>query len=96
MTKLLGIRTVYDIDPSKTFRIADILEDGAILPHSVSIAELMVMDLEADEEQEKSTTCLCYEYAGDNPLCPDHGDGQEFSESDIIEHNGIYMIGMGA
>lgn len=91
MTKLLGIRTVYDIDPSKTFRIADILEDGAILPHSVSIAELMVMDLEADEE--KSSTCLCYEFVGDNPLCPDHGG--EFTRADEQERSDLYTIGMG-
>ena len=97
MTKLLGIRTVYDVDPAKTFRIADILADGALLPHSVTLAELMVMDLEpADDDEEKSETCTCYEYAGDNPLCPDHGEGQEFSDSDIIDHSGIYSIGMGA
>ncbi|MBL0320754.1 MAG: hypothetical protein IPP74_15875 [Alphaproteobacteria bacterium] len=53
--KLLGIRTVYDVDPTKTFRIADILTDGALLPHSVTLAELMVMDLEpADDDEEKS------------------------------------------
>lgn len=71
MTKLLDIRTVYDVDPTKTFRIADILENGAILPHSVSIAELMVMDLEPADD-DKSEHCLCYEHIGDNPLCPDH------------------------
>jgi len=90
MTKLLDIRTVYNIDPAKTFRIADILEAGAILPRSVNIAELLVMDLEPAEP-----VCYCYEYAGDNPLCPDHGEAQEFSDSDILDHSGIYCLGMG-
>ncbi|MBL0320718.1 MAG: hypothetical protein IPP74_15695 [Alphaproteobacteria bacterium] len=95
--KLLGIRTVYDVDPTKTFRIADILTDGALLPHSVTLAELMVMDLEpADDDEEKSETCLCYEYAGDNPLCPDHGDAQEFTQADDRERNDLYTMGMGA
>lgn len=95
MTKLLGIRTVYDIDSSKTFRIADILEAGAILPHSVSLAELMVADLEPKDDEEKSTTCLCYEFVGDNPLCPDHGDAKYFNDSDIRDHADIYCSGMG-
>ena len=46
MTKLLGIRTVYNIDPNKTFRIADILEAGAIIPHSVKLDELKLEDLQ--------------------------------------------------
>ena len=69
MTKLLGLRTVYDIDPTKTFRIADILEDDAILPHSVRIEDLMIADL--TEEPEKH--CCCYEFVGDNKYCPIHG-----------------------
>ena len=74
MTKLLGIRTVYDIDPTKTFRIADILEAGAILPRSVKLSELMVTDL---QEQ-----CVCLEYAGDDPKCPVHGYMNEQEGSD--------------
>ena len=97
MTKLLGIRTVYDVDPAKTFLIADILTDGALLPHSVTLDELMVMDLEpADDDEEKSETCLCYEYAGDNPFCPDHGQAQEFTQADEQERNELYTMGMGA
>lgn len=94
--KLLGIRTVYDVDPTKTFRIADILTDGALLPHSVTLAELMVMDLETAEE--KSETCTCYEFICDNPNCPDHKhlyQVGEFSDSDIQDHLGIYNYGMG-
>ena len=94
MTKLLGIRTVYDVDPTKTFRIADILESGAILPHSVTLDKLMIEDLEPADD-DKSDTCLCYEFVGDNPLCPDHGEAQEFSDSDIRDHLGIYCLGMG-
>ena len=45
MTKLLGTRTVYDIDPNKTFRIADILESGAILPRSVLLSDLLISEL---------------------------------------------------
>lgn len=93
MTKLLGIRTVYDIDPSKTFRIADILEDGAILPHSVTLDKLMVVDLEPADEPEKPQ-CACYEFIGDNPDCPIHGD--EFTRADEQERNELYTIGMGA
>ena len=74
MTKLLGIRTVYDIDPTKTFRIADILEAGAILPRSVKLSGLMVTDL---QEQ-----CVCLEYAGDDPKCPVHGYMNEQEGSD--------------
>ena len=75
MTKLLGIRTVYDIDPTKTFRIADILEAGAILPHSVPINEVMIEDLEPEQ-------CRCLEYAGDDPKCPVHGE-QEGSDTSM-------------
>jgi len=95
MTKLLGIRTVYDVDPTKTFRIADILENGAILPHSVTMDKLMVEDLEPADD-DKSDTCLCYEFVGDNPLCPDHGDAQEFTQADEQERNDLYTMGMGA
>ena len=77
MTKLLGIRTVYDIDPTKTFRIADILEAGAILPHSVPLSEVMVEDLEQPEQ------CVCLEYAGDDPKCPVHGE-QEGSDTSMM------------
>ena len=76
MTKLLGIRTVYDIDPTKTFRIADILEAGAILPHSVPINEVMIEDLEPEQ-------CVCLEYAGDDPKCPVHGE-QEGSDTSMM------------
>lgn len=72
MKTLLGIRTVYDIDQTKTFRIADIIEAGAILPCSVKLSDLMVTDL---QEQ-----CVCLEYAGDDPKCPVHG--QPISELD--------------
>lgn len=68
MTKLLGIRTVYDIDMTKTFRIADILEAGAIIPHSVKLSDLMVSDL-----QDENPICVCLEYIGDNGYCPVHG-----------------------
>lgn len=95
MTKLLGIRTVYDVNPAKPFRVADILESGAILPHSVPLDKLMIEDLEPADD-DKSDTCLCYEFVGDNPLCPDHGDAQEFSESDIRDQQDLYTIGMGA
>jgi hypothetical protein len=64
MKKLLGIRTVYNVDPAKTFRIADILEAGAIVPHSVPLNDLLVTDL---------ITCTCLEYAGDSYDCPTHG-----------------------
>ena len=75
MKTLLGIRTVYDIDPTKTFRIADILEAGAILPHSVPLSEVMVSDL-----QNENPICVCLEYIGDNGYCPVHG--QPISELD--------------
>ena len=80
MTKLLGIRTVYDIDPTKTFRIADILEAGAILPRSVPLSEVMVEDLEQPEQ------CVCLEYAGDDPKCPVHGwmNEQEGSDTSMM------------
>ena len=74
MKTLLGMRTVYDIDPTKTFRIADILEAGAIIPHSVKLSDLMVTDL---QEQ-----CVCLEYAGDDPKCPVHGE-QEGSDTSM-------------
>lgn len=99
MTKLLGIRTVYDVDPTKTFRIADILTDGALLPHSVTLAELMVMDLEPADGEDDSKACNCYEYAGDNKDCPIHSqyyhNDSDFSDSDIRDHAGIYSLGMG-
>ena len=58
MTKLIAIRTVYNIDPLKTFRIADILEAGAILPHSVPLTDLMVSDLIMLDEIEGSDTSM--------------------------------------
>ena len=79
MTKLLGIRTVYDIDPTKTFRIADILEAGAILPHSVKLDELKLEDL--------TEQCVCLEYIGDNGYCPVHGQPigeQEGSDTSMM------------
>ena len=76
MKTLLGIRTVYDIDPAKTFRIADILEAGAILPHSVPLSEVMLEDLKQPEQ------CRCLEYAGDDPKCPVHGE-QEGSDTSM-------------
>lgn len=88
MTKLLGIRTVYDIDQAKTFRIADILEAGAILPHSVPLSEVVVEDLEQPEQ------CRCLEYAGDDPKCPVHGwmneqDGSDTSMSAQLNDSGF-------
>ena len=77
MKTLLGIRTVYDIDQTKTFRIADILEAGAIIPHSVPLSEVMVEDLEQPEQ------CRCIEYAGDDPKCPVHGE-QEGSDTSTM------------
>jgi hypothetical protein len=74
MTKLLGLRTVYDIDPTKTLRIADILEDGAILPISVKIEDLMIAEL--TEEPEKH--CCCYEFFGDNKDCPIQGEFMDY------------------
>ena len=89
MTKLLGIRTVYDIDPSKTFRIADILEAGAILPRSVPISEVMVEDLEQPEQ------CRCLEYAGDDPKCPVHGWMNEQEGSDTSTMTQLNDAGYG-
>jgi hypothetical protein len=82
MTKLLGLRTVYDIDPTKTFRVADILEAGAILPRSVRIDELMVADLAPEK-------CVCFEFMGDNPECPIHGelDGSDNRMSTQMREN---------
>lgn len=74
MKTLLGLRTVYDIDMNKTFRIADILEAGAILPHSVKLDELKLEDL--------TEQCVCLEYAGDDPKCPVHGWMNEQEGSD--------------
>lgn len=92
MKKLLGLRTVYDIDPTKTFRIADILEAGAILPHSVRIEDLMIADLEAEEDDEK---CICIFYIGDNGVCPVHG-ALDDSSADYQESKDLYTMGMGA
>jgi hypothetical protein len=75
MTKLLGIRTVYDIDPTKTFRIADILEAGAIIPHSVKLSEVMVSDL-----QDENPICVCLEYAGAIPNAV-HGEQEEATQA---------------
>ena len=72
MTKLIGVRTVYDTDPSKPFRVADVIEDGAILPHSVRIEDLQLSDLE------EKPVCCCFEYVGDNKDCPIHGKFYEF------------------
>lgn len=88
MKKLLGIRTVYDIDPNKTFRIADILEAGAIVPHSVPLSEVMIEDLEQPEQ------CCCEEYAGDIPNCPVHGwmneqDGSDTSTKAQLNDSGF-------
>jgi hypothetical protein len=58
MKKLIAIRTVYNVDPEKTFRIADILEAGAILPHSVPLNELLVSDLVMLDELEGSETSM--------------------------------------
>ena len=94
MTKLLGIRTVYDIDPAKTFRIADILEAGAILPHSVPINEVMIEDLEQPEQ------CVCLEYIGDNGYCPVHGqpigelDGSDTSTMTKLQDAGYGSQGV--
>jgi len=88
MTKLLGIRTVYDIDPTKTFRIADILEAGAILPRSVNIADLMLSDL-TEEPQ-----CICIFYIGDNGVCPVHGTLDD-STAYTREMNDIRTMGNG-
>lgn len=85
MKKLLGIRTVYDIDPSKTFRVADILEAGAILPHSVNIGELMVADLD--------TECACFDFIGDNPDCKEHGN---FEGSDTSMMSQLQDAGFGS
>lgn len=94
MTKLLGIRTVYDTDPTKPFRVADVIEDGAILPHSVRIEDLNVNDLESADEQ----ICCCFEIAGDNADCPEHAGAFTDAEikADYQERNDLYMIGMGA
>lgn len=70
---------------------------GLLQLGSNTISEI-VRDFDAkqtDDDEEKSETCTCYEYAGDNPLCPDHGQAQEFSDSDIADHHGIYSLGMG-
>ena len=99
MTKLLGIRTVYDTDPTKPFRVADVIEDGAILPHSVRIEDLNVHDLESADEP----ICSCFLYMGDNPNCPEHGgmfsDHGAFTDDEIKadyqERNDLYMMGMG-
>ena len=77
MKKLLGIRTVYNVDQTKTFRIADILEAGAILPRSVPLSEVMLEDLKQPEQ------CRCLEYAGDDPKCPVHGE-QEGSDTSMM------------
>ena len=58
MKKLIAIRTVYNVDPAKTFRIADILEAGAVLPHSVPLDQLMVSDLVMLDEPEGSDTSM--------------------------------------
>lgn len=89
MTKLLAIRTVYDIDQTKTFRIADILEAGAILPHSVKLSEVMVEDLEQPEQ------CVCLEYAGDDPKCPVHGWMNEQDGSDTSTMTQLNDAGYG-
>ena len=90
MKKLLGIRTVYDIDHNKTFRIADVLESGAILPHSVPLSEVMVSDL-----QDENPICVCLEYIGDNGYCPVHGqplgelDGSDTSMKAQLNDSGF-------
>lgn len=38
--KILGLRNVYDVDPSKPFLIADVQTVGAILPHGIRLEEL--------------------------------------------------------
>lgn len=43
---------------------------------------------------DKPVFCCCLEHAGDREDCPIHGG--EFSDSDIIEHRGLYTMGMGA
>ena len=58
MKKLLDIRTVYNVDPAKTFRIVDILEAGAILPHSVPLADVMVFDLVIDEHEGSDSSMM--------------------------------------
>lgn len=75
MTKFLGLRKVYDVDPTKPFMVADILEDGAILPHSVLLSDLPVLSLESldDITELEKPQCVCYEYMGDNLDCPIHG-----------------------
>lgn len=88
MKKLLGLRTVHDIDPNKTFRIADILEAGAILPRSVLIGDLMESDLQ-DEPQ-----CICVFYIGNNGPCPVHGSLDD-STAYTREMNDIYTMGNG-
>lgn len=37
---VLDIRTVYDIDPAKKFRVADVMDFGAILHYSVVLYEI--------------------------------------------------------
>lgn len=87
MKTLLGIRTVYDIDPNKTFRIADILEAGAILSHSVKLDELKLEDL--------TEQCVCLEYAGDDPKCPVHGWMNEQEGSDTSTMTQLNDAGYG-
>ena len=48
------------------------------------------------DEEHKEAGCTCYEHAGDNPLCPVHGEAQEFTAADDQERSDLYMIGMGA
>ena len=38
--EILGYRTVYDVDPSKTFMVADVMLPGAILPVSIRCDEI--------------------------------------------------------
>lgn len=96
MTKFLGLRKVYDVDPTKPFMVADVLEDGAILPHSVLLSDLPVLSLESldDITELEKPQCVCYEYMGDNLDCPIHGE--YFTKADQQERNDIYTIGMGA
>jgi len=87
MTKFLGLRKVYDVDQTKPFMVADVLEDGAILPHSVLLSDLPVLTLEADTEivENEKPQCVCYEYMGDNLDCPIHGlANQEGCDSSML------------
>lgn len=56
-------------------------------------ARIRAEQAERDLDEAEKPRCACYEYIGDNPECPIHGD--YFKKADEQERADLYTMGMG-